>query len=49
MSTLAVDMLWGPLSDIRVESEVGKGSIFTVLLPMAKIPADIGNPSDRVG
>jgi two-component system NtrC family sensor kinase len=29
--------------DIRVESEVGKGTVFTVLLPMAKVPADIGN------
>ncbi len=30
--------------DIRVESEVGKGAVFTVLLPVAKVPADIGNP-----
>lgn len=29
--------------DIRVESEVGKGTVFTVLLPVAKVPADIGN------
>jgi len=32
--------------DIRVESEVGKGTVFTVLLPVAKVPADIGNPLD---
>ena len=32
--------------DIRVESEVGKGTVFTVLLPVAKVPADIANPSD---
>ena len=32
--------------DIRVESEVGKGSVFTVLLPVAKVPADIANPFD---
>ena len=25
--------------DIRVESEVGKGTVFTVLLPVAKVPA----------
>ena len=30
--------------DIRVESEVGKGTVFTVLLPVAKVPADIANP-----
>jgi two-component system NtrC family sensor kinase len=30
--------------DIRVESEVGKGTVFTVLLPVAKVPADVGNP-----
>lgn len=30
--------------DIHVESEVGKGTVFTVLLPVAKVPADIGNP-----
>jgi len=30
--------------DIRVESEVGKGSVFTVLLPVTKVPADVGNP-----
>jgi signal transduction histidine kinase len=29
--------------DIHVESEVGKGTVFTVLLPVAKVPADIGN------
>ena len=29
--------------DIRVESEVGKGTVFTVLLPVAKVPADIGS------
>jgi signal transduction histidine kinase len=34
--------------DIHVESEVGKGTVFTVLLPVAKVPADIGNPSDQV-
>lgn len=27
--------------DIRVESEFGKGSVFTVLLPIAKVPAKI--------
>ena len=32
--------------DIRVESEVGKGTVFTVLLPVAKVPADIGNSLD---
>ena len=32
--------------DIRVESEVGKGTVFTVLLPVAKVPADIANHSD---
>jgi two-component system NtrC family sensor kinase len=32
--------------DIRVESEVGKGTVFTVLLPVAKVPADVGDPSD---
>jgi two-component system NtrC family sensor kinase len=30
--------------DIRVESEVGKGAVFTVLLPVTKVPANIGNP-----
>jgi two-component system NtrC family sensor kinase len=30
--------------DIRVESEVGKGTVFTVLLPVTKVPADVGNP-----
>jgi signal transduction histidine kinase len=30
--------------DIQVESEVGKGTVFTVLLPVAKVPANIGNP-----
>jgi two-component system NtrC family sensor kinase len=30
--------------DIRVESEVGKGTAFTVLLPVTKVPVDIGNP-----
>jgi len=33
--------------DMRVESEVGKGTVFTVLLPVAKVPADIGNPLDE--
>ncbi len=28
--------------DIRVESELGKGTTFTVLLPVAKVPADMG-------
>jgi signal transduction histidine kinase len=32
--------------DIHVESEVGKGTVFTVLLPVAKVPADIGNRID---
>lgn len=32
--------------DIRVESEVGKGTVFTVLLPVTKVPADIGDPFD---
>jgi two-component system NtrC family sensor kinase len=31
--------------DIRVESEVGKGAVFTVLLPVTKVPANIRNPS----
>jgi signal transduction histidine kinase len=35
--------------DISVESEVGKGSVFTVLLPVAKVPADIGNAFDGAG
>ncbi|HID75669.1 MAG TPA: sensor histidine kinase [Planctomycetaceae bacterium] len=33
--------------DIHVESEVGKGSAFTVLLPVTKVPADIANPFER--
>ncbi len=32
--------------DIRVESEVGKGTVFTVVLPVAKVPADIGTSFD---
>jgi signal transduction histidine kinase len=35
--------------DIRVESEDGKGTVFTVLLPVAKVPADIGNSLDDGG
>jgi signal transduction histidine kinase len=35
--------------DIRVESEVGKGTVFTVLLPVAKVPADIGNRFESAG
>jgi len=29
--------------DIRVESELGKGTVFTVLLPVPKVPAEIRN------
>jgi len=35
--------------DIRVESEVGKGTVFTVLLPVPKVPAEIRNSSEAVG
>jgi two-component system, NtrC family, sensor kinase len=35
--------------DVRVESEVGKGSVFTVLLPVAKVPAVIGAPAGSEG
>lgn len=35
--------------DIHVQSEVGKGTVFTVLLPVAKVPADIGSPFDGAG
>jgi len=35
--------------DIHVESEVGKGTVFTVLLPVPKVPAEIRNSSDTVG
>ena len=34
--------------DIRVDSEVGKGTCFTVLLPVAKVPADIGGLEDDI-
>jgi len=34
--------------DIHVESELGKGSVFTVLLPAAKIPADIEKPFENL-
>jgi len=35
--------------DMRVESEVGKGTVFTVLLPVPKVPAEIGNAPETVG
>jgi signal transduction histidine kinase len=33
--------------DIQVESEVGRGTVFTVFLPVAKVPADMNKSSDH--
>ncbi len=34
--------------DIRVESELGKGAVFTVLLPVTKVPANVEDPLGAV-
>jgi len=43
--SVSLGIVQGHGGDIRVESEGGKGTVFTVLLPVAKVPAEmIGNP-----
>jgi signal transduction histidine kinase len=44
--SVSLGIVQGHGGDIRVQSEVGKGTAFTVLLPVAKVPAEIGHPSD---
>jgi two-component system NtrC family sensor kinase len=44
--SVSLGIIQGHGGDIRVQSEVGKGTVFTVLLPVAKVPAEIGNSSD---
>jgi signal transduction histidine kinase len=41
---LSLDILKRHGGDIQVRSEVGRGTTFTVVLPVAKVPADLSNP-----
>jgi len=44
--SVSLGIVQGHGGDIRVQSEAGKGTIFTVLLPVAKVPAEIGSSLD---
>jgi len=47
--SVSLGIIQGHGGDIRVESEVGRGTVFTVLLPVAKVPADIAHPFAGAG